>query len=202
MQINPMRITNFNRTLDELQAFWLFCIMVAGKNADNTVKVISRLLSKIPPGYTPFQGLYALGEIGLQNALVAARAGQYGRIFRAIRESLALDLTTVCVEDLERVFGVGPKTARFFLLHSRPGMRVAVLDTHIKKWMNYHLAGVPETLTRKQYLQFEAVFLELAEAYFPGVAIADVDLLLWCEYSGRFDSSDAYPAPELPAEVV
>lgn len=201
--INPLRITNFKRTDTELQVFWIFCILVAGKNADNAARVIARILSRMPlEEYTPFQCFRALGELGIRNALVAARAGQYDRVSRAIRESLDLDLRTASVEDLENIFGVGPKTARFFLLHSRPGMEVAVIDTHIRKFLNYHLQDVPRHLSRKQYAELEPVFISLAKAYFPGMAIADVDLLLWAQYSGRFDSEDAYPEPRLPMEAA
>jgi len=194
--INPMRITNFERTDAELQTFWIFCILVAGKNADNAARVISRLLGRVDlTQTTPFQYFRDLGELGIRNSLVAARAGQYGRVTRAIMESLNLDLRTATVQDLEAVFGVGPKTARFFLLHSRPGVEVAVIDTHIRKWLNFHLQDVPEHLTRKQYAELEPIFISLAKSYFPGMAIADVDLLLWAQYSGRFDSRDAYPEP-------
>lgn len=196
----PTQITNYNRTDAELQAFWLFCIMVAGKNADTAARVISRLLQEVPEGSTPFEYLKSLGSIALRNSLVAHRAGQYARITRAIEESLNLDLRTATVEDLEKIFGIGPKTARFFLLHSRPNQRLAVLDTHILKWMRSHKVPVPpSTPTRKHYDGFERVFLALADAYFPGVAIADVDLLIWCEVSGRLEG---VPEPELPAEPV
>ena len=32
--IDPKNITDFNRDTDQLQAFWLFCMFVAGKNSD------------------------------------------------------------------------------------------------------------------------------------------------------------------------
>ena len=32
----PADITNYNRTDVELQTFWLFCVLIAGKNSDTT----------------------------------------------------------------------------------------------------------------------------------------------------------------------
>ena len=46
-----------------------------------------------------------------------------------------LDLRTCTREDLMDVYGVGPKTARFFLLHTREFCDEVVLDTHILRWM-------------------------------------------------------------------
>jgi len=200
MRIVPTQITNYNRTDAELQAFWLFCILVAGKNADTAAGVLGRMLQEVPEGSTPFEYLRSLGSIALRNSLVAHRAGQYARVTRAIEESLSLDLRTASIEDLEGIFGVGPKTARFFVLHSRPGVRVAVLDTHILKWLRDHHEFAPKsTPGRRQYAELERAFLRLADAYFPGVAIADVDLLIWCEVSGRLEG---VPEPELPAEPI
>ncbi len=197
--INPTKITDYNRTDGELQTFWLFCILVAGKNADTAARVVGRVLGHLDfSKTTPFAYFSELGEVGIHNMLVAHRSGQYGRVTRAIKESLDLDLRTVSAQDLERVFGVGPKTARFFLLHSRPGVEVAVLDTHVCKWLRDHQVTVPEHLTRKNYLELEPVFISLAKCYYPGMTIADIDLMIWCEYSGRFDSSDAFPEPRAP----
>lgn len=201
MQIVPTQITNYDRTDAELQAFWLFCVLVAGKNADGAARVIGRMLSNANIGErTPFDYLKQLGEIGIRNALVANRAGQYAGVTRAIVESLDIDLRTATVDRLESVFGVGPKTARFFLLHSRPGIEVAVLDTHVCKWLRDHSIKVPEHLTRKHYVKIEPLFIALAKSNFPGMSIADIDLLIWCQYSGRFQGED-FPEPRVPGHL-
>ena len=41
----PTDITNYNRTDVELQTFWLFCVLVAGKNSDTTAKLVKKLLA-------------------------------------------------------------------------------------------------------------------------------------------------------------
>ena len=189
MVIDPKAVTNFCRTDRELQAFWLFCIVVAGKNSDIASYAVSRFLSKAKEGQTPFEYLTELGKTNIHNALVAARIGQYFRIERAFCQSLALDLRTATLEDLTNVYGVGPKTARFFLLHTRKDIPYAVLDTHILAWMRKH--GVEDAPSKtphpKQYGKYERLFIKLAKAYFPGVSLADVDLLIWMEQSGRLD---------------
>jgi 3-methyladenine DNA glycosylase/8-oxoguanine DNA glycosylase len=204
MQINPTKITNFERSDAELQAFWLFCIFVAGKNADRAGRCVGKLLSHSQAQYpnTPFSYLASLGETGIHNVLVCHRVGQYARITRAILESLSLDLRDASAEELQGVFGVGPKTARFFILHSRRSVNVAVLDTHILRWMREHgIEDAPKsTPPRAKYAHFESLFLCLANVYFPHLSTAEVDLLIWCQYSGRFDGEE-FPEPVLPAEL-
>ena len=198
--IQPTQITNFNRSEGELQAFWIFCIMVAGKNSDFAARVVSKLLSQ-NKDQNPFSYLRKLTPQGLHNALVASKCGQYHRISRAISESLDLDLKTCTLEDLLGVYGVGPKTARFFLLHTRRESECAVLDTHILAWLRDHgVPDAPKTTPQKKetYRQFEQTFLNLISVYYPNCSTAEADLLIWTERSGRLNN-DSF-APELPSE--
>ena len=141
----PTEITNYNRTDYELEVFWLFCILVAGKNSDTTSRVLANFLNKLPEDQTPFEGIRELGEDGLHNLLVSHRVGQYNRITKAIWQSLDLDLRNCNREDLMNIYGVSHKTSRFFLLHSREFCEEIVLDTHILRWMKdkCHVIGVP-----------------------------------------------------------
>ena len=95
----PTEITNYNRTDYELEVFWLFCILVAGKNSDTTSRVLANFLNKLPSWQTPFEGIRELGEDGLHNLLVSHRVGQYNRITKAIWQSLDLDLRNCNRED-------------------------------------------------------------------------------------------------------
>jgi len=187
MKVDPKSVTNFCRTDRELQAFWLFSIAVAGKNSDIASYALQRFLSNMRDDQTPFEYLSELGEIGIQNALVASRIGQYYRIKTAFVQSLDLDLRTCSLEDLTAIFGVGPKTARFFLLHTRKNIEYAILDTHILAWMRKHGVEYAPTKTPhpKEYEKYERLFIKLAKAHFPGMALADIDLLIWIEQSGR-----------------
>jgi len=198
--IDPKKITNFTRTQAELQSFFLFGLFCAGKNSDYAAKCLARLLAN-RTGDTPFQILKELGETGIHNALVASRIGQYGRLTKAVMDAVDLDLSTCTLEELMKVHGVGQKTARFFLLHTRPNCQCAVLDTHILKWLRDNQVDAPQNTPTsvKQYKDLEEKFLFLANANFPFMSIADVDLTLWMKYSGRLDD-DKYSAPTFIGE--
>ena len=88
--IQPTQVTNFNRTDDELQTFWIYSIVVAGKPSDWASRVVTKFL-KNRMGMTPFVYIQLLGY-GLRNTLVANRVGQYNRISLALKQSLDLDL--------------------------------------------------------------------------------------------------------------
>jgi hypothetical protein len=197
--ITPTQITNFNRTDAELQAFWLFGAFCAGKNSDYAAKCLSRLLHRAE-AKNPFDYLRELGETNIHNALVASRIGQYARLLKFIMQSLDLDLRTATLEDLMKVHGIGPKTARFFLLHSRADYPCAVLDTHILKYLRDKDARNVPAITpssKTVYADLEERFLFHARLDFPHMSVADVDLTLWMKYSGRLQND--LTAPELPA---
>lgn len=180
--INPYDVTHFDRTDRELQAFWLFCIMVAGKSSVQTATKLRRMIDNMPMEMNPLD-FFVNNDI--HNFLVAHKVGQYGRITRAIKESISINLRTATLEQLMTIHGIGPKTARFFILHSRKGANVAVLDTHILKWMKeYGVANVPDsTPDEKRYVELEQRFLDICRNMFPGVPIAEVDLAIWTKAS-------------------
>jgi thermostable 8-oxoguanine DNA glycosylase len=186
MQIKPIEITNFSRTTAELQSFFLFGLFCAGKNSDYASKCLAKLLHN-NQGETPFKVLKNLGEIGIHNALVASKIGQYTRLTKAVMDAVDLDLATCTLQDLMKVHGVGHKTARFFLLHTRPDCQCAVLDTHILKWLRDNQVDAPRNTptNAKQYTALEKQFLFLARENFPFMSIADIDLMIWSKYSGR-----------------
>jgi hypothetical protein len=187
--IQPTNITNYNRTESELEEFLLFAILVAGKKASTTAKKLDNFLVN---GYVekPFQFLQCfvdqekLGQMGLDGWIKGHKLGQYKRLNSAFRGVLQFKgrLNTVTVEELESVKGIGPKTARFFILHSRKDQQVAVLDTHILKWMGSRGHKVPKTTpSKKKYKQIESVFLD--ECHKAGKNVADMDLEIWKSYS-------------------
>ena len=187
----PTEITNYNRTDYELEVFWLFCILVAGKNSDTTSRLLARFLNKLPDNQTPFEGIRELGEEGLHNLLVSHRVGQYNRITKAIWQSLDLDLRNCSREDLMNIYGVSHKTSRFFLLHSREFCEEIVLDTHILRWMRDHcyIVGVPDNTpqNKDKYEYLAKLCRDLMHNYYPGMSLAQVDLLIWTMMSGRLD---------------
>jgi thermostable 8-oxoguanine DNA glycosylase len=189
--MQPLEVTNYERTDEELERFWIFCIIVAGKNSDWASSTVGKLLNRKPDGMLPMEFLKSQGN-ALHNTLVANRVGQYGRISKAIQQSYALDLRSCSVADLESIHGVGPKTARFFLLHSREDVKCAVIDTHVLKYLRQKNAGIsiPDATpqSKAKYQQMESLFLAMISNDFPELTVAAADLLIWAYYSGRLDN--------------
>lgn len=185
--INPTNVTNYDRGDAELQAFWIFCLFVAGKNSDRAGDCLKKFLARYHDRL-PFEALKELGETGIHNLLVVNKVGQYTRMTRAIMESLDLDLRTCTLQDLLGIYGAGNKTARFFLLHSRPDMDLAVLDTHILTWLRDRQApNVPKVTPTnpREYVRLEMIFLEMTKSLYPHLSSAKVDLAIWADQSGR-----------------
>jgi thermostable 8-oxoguanine DNA glycosylase len=178
--IDPHNITDFNRSDEDLEAFWLFCVLVAGKNSQVQAKKLANFLKPAASvGISPFRYIDLRQHKYLDEDIKAEKLGQYKRVHRCFVESLKLDLRNCTVEDLESVFGVGPKTARFFLTHSRPNQQFAVLDTHILKWLSVNLdENVPKvTPNGGKYRELEKKFLEFCEKM--GKTPAEMDLEIW-----------------------
>lgn len=185
--IDPLNITNFDRTDADLEEFWIFCICVAGKNALTTAKAVANLID-YPDTEGPFDSIRAMVADGvLIDRLKDCGIGQFQRLSRCLVESVggSLDLRTCTTSDLEEIHGVGPKTSRFFILHSRENARYAALDTHILKYLKEQGYSTPLATPPKGpvYRKLEDIFL--AEADESGMSVADFDLFLWKKYSGR-----------------
>jgi len=202
LAVNPTDITDFNRDTNQLEAFWLFCMFVAGKNSDYASRCLSKLLysakwrSCNKPEFSDNDGVFnyfkSIGEVGVHNALVANKVGQYTRLTKGVMQSLDLNLRTCTLEDLLKIHGVGNKTARFFLLHTRAGCEYAVLDTHILKWMRNRGEDVPKSTptNSKVYRELEKRFRYLSRLAHPSLTDAQIDLLIWSEQSGRISSEE------------
>ena len=185
--INPDQITNYNRNQRELEEFLLFCIMVAGKSAKGTAQKLHQFLMRRENNESPLEYVDALVHeelnLDLDTAMRNVRLGQYKRLGTAFRGILKFQnrLHEVSVKDLESISGIGPKTARFFVLHSRPNQQVAVLDTHILKYMYAQGYDVPKTTPPKhKYGIIEEQFLQLAHEN--NMSVADFDLQIWKSY--------------------
>tara|TARA_B100001964_G_scaffold148789_1_gene163933 strand:- start:1 stop:690 length:690 start_codon:yes stop_codon:yes gene_type:complete len=205
LAVNPTDITDFNRDTDQLEAFWLFCMFVAGKNSDYASRCLTKLIHSAKwrscnkPEFSDNDGVFnyfkSIGEVGVHNALVANKVGQYTRLTKGVMQSLDLDLRTCTLEDLLNIHGVGNKTARFFLLHTREGCEYAVLDTHILRWMGkYGDLPVPSSTptNSKVYRELEKRFRYLSRLAYPFLTDSQIDLLIWSEQSGRISSEEVF----------
>jgi|TARA_Y100001951_G_C11246951_1_gene243949 thermostable 8-oxoguanine DNA glycosylase len=185
--INPQKITDFNRTKAELELFAVFAVCVAGKRAKVMAKKVNDCFLECwtpTARLSPFEMIKSLLDIRIFGAyLQSNRFGQYKRLWRALKELSDLDVATCSREDLEKVHGIGPKTSRFFLMHSRPNQQFATLDTHVLKWLRSKGVDAPKDTpqSKKVYAKLERKFLQLCkdERKLP----ADMDLKIWKCYA-------------------
>jgi thermostable 8-oxoguanine DNA glycosylase len=82
---------------------------------------------------------------------------------------------------------VGPKTAQFFLVHSREGYEGVILDTHILKYLNDKGFDAPSQTPQNmdKYNALSKQFLYISSTDYPLLSAAQRDLLIWRKYSGR-----------------
>ena len=192
--IDPTKITKFNRTKEELEELLLFCIAVAGKNATVTARNLDKLLdyaNDFGDG-SPFELIIKLSlahdlskvmkEFGFGCHTIKARG-----FIEAAKSGL--NLNTCTLEELEKIHGIGMKTSRFFVLHTRQNACVACLDTHILQWLSKHSGyDVPKhTPTRKKYLELEKVFLKVADVL--SIHPSELDLKIWNMSRGSDEES-------------
>lgn len=180
--IDPYDITKFDRKVFELEEFWIFSICVANKEAIRIADIVHKLVHC--DVITPFDVIRMyLNEGVLMDKLKYFRVGQYNRIYKALKQTVEtdFDVKNATIEDMEAIHGVGPKTARMFIMHSRPNQNVAALDTHILKFLRAKGYEAPKsTPSGKKYRELEEAFV--SEAKKINMTPADLDLYIWETY--------------------
>lgn len=197
--IDPTKITNYNLTVPQLEKHLFFWILAAGKKAKTASKNLDRLLFYLESAHrqiyrsqvevydlpSPFK---AVREVCYDDSLAELMRkygiGCYNNKARSFMEASksGLDLRTCTSKDLEGIYGVGMKTARCFIIHSRKDARYAGLDTHALKYMRELGYDVPNhTPTGNKYLKIEQQFLELADK--SEMSLAEFDLAIWNKYA-------------------
>ncbi len=176
----------------EIERKLVYSVIVAGKSAKFAEQAVTRFLSSVFSEETPFQYIDRLVTEGTLNAhLRASRCGNYTKTWKCLARVIKLDLWTCTVTDLESIHGIGPKTARFFLLWTRPGIRVAALDTHILKWLCRVRPDlkVPKSTppAGQKYNELEQAFLQEADDM--KLTPRELDYRVWTEYSGYEETS-------------
>lgn len=196
MSTDPFNITKYDRTEEELQLFALFCISVAGKNAVTTGKSFGKLWDRlrlyVMSGLLPLEFLPIAWSDGVFTPALLKSCG-FGcfnlrhKSFMALAEAVTyrnLNLRTCTAAALEGVPGIGRKTARYFLIHSRDGYRGAAIDTHILKFLRdfYRDPKIPihTPSTQGKYSHLEQLFLLAVP---PGKTVAEWDLEIWKKYN-------------------
>lgn len=212
---DPFDPTKFCRLPVELEDFLVFGVMVAGKPARSTINKQARLYEQLVERYRDLalynnmSHLIAKGidhgwramlklffnlreHFQVDQSLHIARTGKYETMLHFFQDFVRrdLDLERCSLNDLTRLYGVGPKTARFFLLHSRVNQRLAVLDRHVMTWLAEVVdgpvpRGTPSTLS--SYAYWEQVWLEKTDEMFPGIPKCRIDYEIWAASQGDRD---------------
>lgn len=186
--VNPENITKYDLSKDQLQEHILFWVCAAGKNGRTAARSLEKFLKSATGCVAgPFSVVRVIDKNqNLPEVMKSCGIGCYNgkaETFRQLANS-KLNLKTCTAEDLEKIRGIGMKTSRCFILHSRYGARYAGLDTHILKYLK--LAGVenvPKSTpsSKKEYLRLEKEFLKIADLN--EMLPADFDLAIWNQYS-------------------
>ena len=186
--VDPHDITKYDRDKDELELVMLFWIAAAGKKAVTAARSLDSLMKDGRSKFDtegPFNIIVSYGD-SLAESMRCHGMGCYNnksKSMLALAHS-GIELDSCSVEQLESIKGIGPKTARCFLIHSRRGERHAGLDTHVLKYMRDLGFDVPKsTPNGKKYADLERAFLGLADA--SGLGVAEFDLRIWRDYSAR-----------------
>lgn len=193
MDVNPEAIPE-TMTRQQLEWWCLFTICVAGKSARQTRKKLNTFLewsgdydAEHGDVMSPFEIVKMLvNQNGLDEELRRVKIGQYGRIGRAFRGVIELDVDYLTVEKLEAVPGIGPKSARMIVLYSQPNAEVVPLDTHILKYLR--ALGYPDVPkdtppAGKLYKLMETHFRE--EARYQEKSVRELDTEVWLQYSTK-----------------
>lgn len=190
--VDPINFTNFFRSDEELEEVALFSVLVVGKNALNTAKSLETLLCSahwklgVYGRFCPFYSLrqFTLSELPqmLKDSGIGCQKSKSKSVHQLVHSGL--DLRACTVDELENIHGIGPKTARMFVLHTRPNVDIAALDVHILRYMADNGIDVPRsTPTGRRYKELEIKFVEMAKK--AGKSVANFDLEIWRKYSGR-----------------
>lgn len=186
MTFDPDKVTKYDRTTEELEEFLLFCFINHGKIAKMQALKLKSFLSL--RGFyefhgSPFSFIRFLSKNNLlEQATRKVKFGQYRVVDRGFKEIAYsnMNLKTCSPEDLESIYGLGFKSSRYFILHSRIKEDIAILDVHILRWLKslgYEDVPSQAPQSAKIYQKWEKIFLKECESR--NMRPADLDLEIW-----------------------
>lgn len=167
----------------EMQARLIYSVLVAGKSANFAeMKLLALVGSRVED--LPFEIIRDHIQGGdLEEWLRSVKTGSYGRLVKCFPDLIKLDPSICTIQQLEGVHGVGPKTARFFILWTRPDAVCAALDTHVLKWLRSLGYNAPKSTPQAgpRYEELERAFLR--EARERGKTPRELDFEVWDSYA-------------------
>ena len=187
--INVFNINDYNRNRHEREELLLLSIAVAGKTAYIIAPKIHRFIEICGKTGTPFERIKSVLSQGgadlLREKLEEVKLGCYNSRTKGFIEAANLDVFNCGIKELEQVTGVGFKTSRLFLIHTRPDARYCAYDVHIGKEMRLQgfLDAPKSTPTSyKEYLYWEQKWLSLVPK---NVTVGEFDIQTWNKYSRK-----------------
>ena len=196
----PETITNYDLNDFQLEEVLLFWVCAAGKNANVAARSLESFLIKSQEDLLiqerqPFRIIRSLSSNKLADMLRICGIGCYNTKSITLWQLAhkGLDLRICSTTELEEIYGIGPKTSRCFILHSRKNARCAGLDVHILKFLSERGIDVPEHTPSgniKRYMDIERQFLEIADSL--KKTPAELDLECWNLYrkGGSYESGE------------
>jgi thermostable 8-oxoguanine DNA glycosylase len=183
-KIDPDNCTDFNLDKCGLELHILFWIFAAGKNGHTASRCLNNILQEYNKKIdleSPFDIVRNIED--LPQELKRFGVGCFNNKSKSIKDLISknFDLSKCTIEDLESVWGLGPKSVRCFLIHTRKDQNLAGLDRHVLRYLGELGYKVPKsTPNKKQYIEIEKIFIELAKN--SGKTRSEFDLEIWTKY--------------------
>lgn len=184
--IDPFDITKYDLNNSELEEYLIFWVFAAGKKATTAARSLDDFLlfwRKKTGKTNPFAVVKHVGN-KLPSELKRFGVGCFNNKAITLKQlaDSGLDLKKCTLTDLEKIKGIGKKTSRCFLIHSRRNQRCAGIDTHVLKYLKSLGYEVPKsTPAGKKYDQIESIFLKLVDE--SGLTLPEFDLKIWTKYA-------------------
>ncbi len=185
--IDFMNLPNYTFSDRELEEFLIFSVCVANKTAKTIAPRVDWLCRQYEG--SPLQGLDQFSQPRIRTLLKRSGIGCYALKSKALKSAARLicqgrlDLRNCSVEDLESLPGIGLKTSRFFVLHTRRRVKHAILDTHLLKFLRAqgHDAPLVTPKSAKRYNELEGFILTYAAQ--AKQTPAEFDITIWKRYA-------------------
>jgi endonuclease III len=181
MKIDYLNITNYQRNINELLGFLLWCTVTPGKRSDVITPKFNNVIKDVEPS-----DLIKCHGKTIKTLLEKEGIGQYTRILKCWKQ-IAKEikplgrLKYIKRDELIAVDGIGNKTASFFIAHSQPWSEIAVLDVHILRYLKKMFPNylVPEQTPQdlEEYKRLEYMFLGIAASQ--NKTPAELDNEIW-----------------------
>lgn len=223
--IDPSSPTNYHRSRPELEEWALFATMVPTKPAHRMALTLENMLANGRLVYGTELSPFDLVRIWIRGGLLGQvlrrhNVGQYTRLEHCWEELTRIvpiqrdtedgphvkrtyEVNLKSIQVLESIYGIGPKTAQFIVLHSVEGAIGIPIDTHWIKELRergYDIRTVRKQNRRGQWVTVvpidnarHALYEKFAliEVQKSGLTCAEKDLQVWRKWNQLGRSSNA-----------